>query len=490
MSDRREAAPDDGEAEDEGGGLAGAVDALGFFLRAPRRRPGLAAAVLAAGASLTAIAALATPRVYTAETRILGQRNVVMPLLSNPRRAVPVDWDTPTRAASEIVVRRENLVSLIEETGLLDRWEQGRPPLLRHVGALRQRLLGAPSTSERMRALAGILEKKLSVQTEDATIKITVAWHEPRGAFDIVSCAQKHFLEDRRAAETAAITEVIAIIEREAARQRETIARARAAVGPRARAAVEGESAPVAVNAGVRADAGSGARVRDRERLLLDLEEERKAIQALEEAHRRRLADLRAQLADLQLTYASEHPAVLALEEKIRQAEREPPELAERRRSEADLAARAGDLPARRAPVRAAAPAVAPPPRALLREEDPQAMAALAELTAAQQKYEDSMARLDAARIELETAQAAFKYRYVVLVPPELPEKPSKPSVVLVIVAGSALTIALAFAVTGARDLAGGRLLEAWQARRLRLPMLAEVQLPAVPAEPSPGDRS
>ena len=40
------------------------------------------------------------PRTYHTEVRILAQRNLVMPALGNPKRAVPIDSDTPTRAVS------------------------------------------------------------------------------------------------------------------------------------------------------------------------------------------------------------------------------------------------------------------------------------------------------------------------------------------------------------------------------------------------------
>src|SRR5206468_1114555 len=44
------------------------------------------------------------------------------------------------------------------------------------------------------------------------------------------------------------------------------------------------------------------------------------------------------------------------------------------------------------------------------------------------QKYNSLLDRIDSARIELDTARAAFKYRYNVIKPPQVPRKPIKPN--------------------------------------------------------------
>src|SRR5580704_15705454 len=62
------------------------------------------------------------PRSYHTECRLLAQRNLIMPALGNPRRAVPIDSDNPTRGVSETVLARDNLIDVIKHTGLRERW--------------------------------------------------------------------------------------------------------------------------------------------------------------------------------------------------------------------------------------------------------------------------------------------------------------------------------------------------------------------------------
>src|SRR5678816_1805861 len=80
-----------------------------FVLHAVRRRKLLA---LTVGATLAALSVM--PRTYRVEATLLAQRNTVMPSLSNPNRRVPLEADSPTRAAAETVLRRDNLLSLMK----------------------------------------------------------------------------------------------------------------------------------------------------------------------------------------------------------------------------------------------------------------------------------------------------------------------------------------------------------------------------------------
>jgi uncharacterized protein involved in exopolysaccharide biosynthesis len=87
-------------------------------------------------------------------------------------------------------------------------------------------------------------------------------------------------------------------------------------------------------------------------------------------------------------------------------------------------------------------------------------------------------ARIDSARIELNTALAATKYRFANVSPAEVPRRPTKPSVPLIVLGGLVLSILLGVAVPAVKDLTSDRLIEPWQARRLPIPVLAEVKKP------------
>jgi uncharacterized protein involved in exopolysaccharide biosynthesis len=95
------------------------------------------------------------------------------------------------------------------------------------------------------------------------------------------------------------------------------------------------------------------------------------------------------------------------------------------------------------------------------------------------EKYDTLLDRINSARIELDTARAAFKYRYSVIRPPQLPKRPEKPKVPLVIAAGVLAAMTLAVLAAALSDLRSGRILEPWQVERaLELEVLGQVPRP------------
>jgi uncharacterized protein involved in exopolysaccharide biosynthesis len=444
------------------------------------------------------VTAVVVPRTYAVDTKILAQRNLVMPSLGNPRRSVPMDSDAPTRAAADVILGRENLVALIDEAHLVARWESDRAPLLR----LKDQLVstfGPPVTEEdKVRALVSVLEKKLYVQADDSTIRIGIEWQSPETAYELVSLAQRNFFAGRSAIEVAVIGDTIAILNVEAGRQREAVDTAFASVleishgaaGPapsRSRASSPTVTRPASPASP--APATATAPPVDT-RIATRLDEKRQAIRELDAPRQQHLAELEARRARLLLTYTDAHPEVRQLDSELAVARVEPPALATLRKEEQELVAELGAMAAperpRAAPERprAAARASAGAPSERSRaaaepssgEDPPELAAAKERLLVATRRYEDLMDRIDSARIELQTAQAAFKYRYVVVDPPEIPQKATRPAPLLLLLGGLILSAVLAIFVTAAKDLTGGRFVEAWQVRRkLSLPVLAEI---------------
>lgn len=475
-----------------------ALELAGLVARAPLRRKRLAALVLALGLVATALAAAFAPRVYSVDTKILAQRNLVMPSLGNPRRSVPSDSDAPTRAAAESILRRDNLVAITREANLVERWDRERPPILHLKDQAVRAVKGPLSPEDKERAIVEVLEKKLWVMADDATIRIALEWSDPNTAFDIVSLAERNYFADRSAVEVAVIVDTIGILTVEADRQREAVDQAFSRVVELRREALEAPEPTSAPAAAPPAPAprtrvvvttpkpAPSAAVIDT-KIAARLDEKRRAIRAIEEPRQQRIAELTAQRSRLLLTYTEQHPSVLQVDAELKAARAEPSALAELRAEEQALVAALADAgspaplprPVQRRITVTPAPSQTPGGSETLqlqREEEPDLTNAKAKLAVATRKYEDLMDRIDSARIELQTAQAAFKYRYVVVDPPEIPQKATRPAPLLLLLGGLVLSTVLALFVTAAKDLAGGRFVEAWQVRRkLSLPVLAEI---------------
>ena len=117
----------DDDGDDEGGfdfGLV--VDYLAYTRRALRRRwlLGLALFVVVVALGVAVVALL--PRTYHVQTRILAQRNQVIATLGNPNRTLPSEADSPTRGASEAVLRHDSILTLIRQTNLVEHWQGTR----------------------------------------------------------------------------------------------------------------------------------------------------------------------------------------------------------------------------------------------------------------------------------------------------------------------------------------------------------------------------
>jgi hypothetical protein len=472
--------------QDDAGDAPRTLPLIGLFLRSPRRRPFTAAGALLVGTLATAAVAALFPRTYVVEAKILAQKHSTIPLLTIPHRPSSNEPEAPpTRAAGETILKRDSLVTIEREAHLDERWSNERTPLGKIMDRVFRANAAPPPAEEQSRMILGTLEKRIAVTTDDNTIKITVNWHQAETAYLIAAAALKSFLKDKSDQEAGAINESAAIVEQEAARQRDVLASTLSNVQKIRRAAIvqSTEAASATAAHGVTGVSGVVALPQTSAEITALLAEKRHAIQLLEEARQRRLADLRVQLEDLRATLTPAHPSVLAMEEKIRQATAPLPELQSLKQAEAEILAQ----------IKGAAPAVSPmaapaaagegastAARVILQHgEDAELSTARAKLSVAVQRYEELMERLDATRLELLSEQAAFKYRYVVMVPPELPKQAAKPSLPLVVALGALGSVLLAFLAAGLRDLLSGRFVEIWQVQgKLPIPLIAEVDDP------------
>ncbi|HVE86488.1 MAG TPA: hypothetical protein VND93_26710 [Myxococcales bacterium] len=462
-------------------------DYLGFIRRAVGRHKLL---VLGAWLSVMGVAAGALamlPRSYHVETKILAQQNHVIAALGNPNRSVPRDADAPTRAASETVLRRDNLISLIKQTDLVDNWDATRAPANRVKDWLVKLVKGPPTEEDRVDALVGLLEKKLQVQIGDGTVIIMIDWPNDEMAFRLVEAAQQNFLEARHVSEISSISEAISILEGHAAGVREVIDGALERIqrfNDKKSQAVARPAAP-----------SPARRALDREREQVNemLTAKRRAIADLEDFRRKRLSELQTKLAELKASYSDAHPEVVHVQQSITALGQDSLQLADLKKEEEALKAglvrldqNIKEQPAAAAPgteeaVRMGAEGGAPE-RASAADGEKEAQAvefAKARVGVALSKYDELLERIDSAKIELATARAAFKYRYSVVRPAQRPKKADKPNVPVMLVLGAFAATALAMLAAVLADVRTGRILESWQVSRLiGVPVIAEVNRP------------
>ena len=437
-----------------------------FVWGAPRRHKRLAGGVFVTCLALAAMAVAWLPRTYRTEARILASRNVILPLVGNPGRAIPMDADAPTRGAAETILRRESLVALVKQTNLVERWQLARPLVLQLKDQLWARLAGPLDEETRVDALVYMLEQRLRVTTDDGIITIEVDWQDAQTAYLLVNSAQQNFLETRHALEVSTIAEAISILEGHAAElharvEADSLALRAAREGRNAEAGAVQAPSPVggAVAAGRKArQPRESAELAD---LRLILAAKRRAVADLESFRQRRVGELQAQLSELKANYTAAHPQIQAIKESMESLTRDSPQLAQLRREEKELVAQlmtAAGANALEDPSALAAPTPAP---VLVREyrarparqgDDDTAETMRMRVNLAIQKYEGLLDRIESARIELDTARAAFKYRYTVVRPAEVSKKPAKPNITLVLLSGPLLGLILAFGATSWLD--------------------------------------
>ena len=460
--------------------LANLRIAAGFPWRSVKRHRRLATIMFLGLLTLVGLAIAVTPRHYLVETKFFAEKNFVMPALGNPKRAVPNESDSPTRLAAEAVMKRANLLEIMRQTKLMDSWDELRSPLGKVRDLVMQTVKGPPSEEDRVEAMLGLLEKRIWVQTEDATVTIGLDWPNAALAYRIVQTAQQNFFEQRHASELALIGESVGILEGHVASSQRAIQEALAQIN----AALPTRPSPRTGEPATPAPAATAAPSAAVLSLQSELRTVQQTIADLTASRSQRLVAAQGRLQELRASYGSAHPDVTAAVENIRAIEAPSSQIAELRSREAAVLSRLTALGGRVVPSSAALePSLT---RAALErltrpsadsQEAPEVTFARSRLKIATSSYEDLLDRLEGARIELETARAGFKYRYSVIKPARIPKEPKKPTVLLLLVGGAILAVLATLFTVVMLDFGGGRVLESWQVdRQLGLPVLADVK--------------
>ncbi|ATB34724.1 chain length determinant family protein [Cystobacter fuscus] len=466
-------------------------DYFGYVKNAVLRHKLLALGTFVVTAALGLALAKFLPRTFYSESILLTKRTATIAALVNPERIAalepeapspvrpPGEIDSVTRSTARAVMKRENIVSLIKRVNLLDRWEATRAPLLRLKDTLVHLLSGRPTEDIKLDAMVGMLEKQLSVNTDDGRVSLSVTWPDPQLAYELADAAQKNFLESRQREDMAAIDEALEILEgyeKTALENYKTsvlefdkifaqimIERRRAVGDPRV--------------------GGFNTNERMAEMRFL-IRAKRRAISDAEEKHNRRLEEMRAQMKANSRLYGENHPSIIELEQSVAALAANGSPQVHVLQNEEDQMAReyarmgGGSVPFPDEPM--------PDPYGLERVlmgilpgmlENPKVRTAMDDVQARTITLQQVRKRIDAARLERDIARANFKYRYTVLTPAEFPRSPIKPNAKVIALGGILAGLMLGVFAAIARDVLSGRLLQSWQVKRgLGLPVLAEME--------------
>jgi len=420
------------------------------------------------------------PRTYEVTTTLQAQRAAMISALGSGITAG--DADAPEKQAAETVLRHDNLVALVGQTDLVHNWPKNRAPLMRLKDWIWSRLFKPPSEESLVEGFVGLLEKRLTVTSGEGTVTIGVRFPDAQLAYHLVEAAVQNFLEARHAAEISSIADVISILETRAAqaqsqlddnlRQLQQLRAARAErLGRQVRRVPQAKAAPPDQEAS---------------QLLVQAEGKRRAIADLEAFRQRRITELETRLVEARALYAATHPAVADVEQSLRALRQESPQVTALRRELAQLEAEVkqrGFLPDAAGkgtrPAEMALQAAALDPTDPREDEDPDIDYAKSQVRHAVNRFNAMLDRVESARIEQDTAQAAFKYRYVVIWPAQRPRGSVQPNPALVFVASLVAGFFLAVIGTAMVDLASRRIVEPWQVNRsLGVPLLGQVRLP------------
>ncbi len=480
--------PGRGGDEDEGPNIALGARAS-EAARSAKRRKGLSFVVVMICGALTVLAAIFAPRTYEVESRVLVQRTTAI-TGGQQQYISPEEQRNTAKEYEEQVMSHDNVLAIVRQKNLVARWDDMRQPHRRLIDKINRKLgKPAPTDDEKFEALVANIRGRMKVWVDATTVTIKLDWSEPEAARDIVDAAVKNFLEARFQSEVGVIPERLKILESgltQAHKDLETAAaelvRLQKLNDPNKKVQVVIPQLPQGVAVGPKID-----ETQVDPALKARLENVRQQIAVLQEAKLRRIAELNQELIQKRQTLAEGHPDIIALKQTIAATEADPPQLAKLKAEEANIlneiaskqaAARAANEAATKAA--AARPATTTPvpkpdptPEIVVGQaknvQDAQVL-----FDAVTKKYTELVNQLDAARIEMKTAEAAFKQRYKVTAPAEIPAGPKRPVALIAIAIGILATIAAVLAVAALADRFSGIFYEPRDVRdRLGLPVFA-----------------
>jgi uncharacterized protein involved in exopolysaccharide biosynthesis len=457
--------------------LQRAVDLAGFALRAVARRRKLALFVAFATFAAVAAGTVIMPRMYRIDVRILTHKAYILPALVSPRRSVPLQADAPTRGAVELIKAREMLLAIIRDAKVKESWEETRSIVGQAKDFARELVKGPMEDGDFEEALIEMLDQRLLAYIDGDVVVMQVEWHNPSVAMALAQATKAQFLQRKQDAELSEVRETLRILETNLEGARRTMEAAGDELATVLSAERGGSDRPAPVRMrSIRVRRPVAAppanQVEKRTRLQRDLAQVNAQMETADRAYQRRLDEANRALNALRQSLGPQHPDVQNAIRVVEERSRVPPELQQLRVARAEiesdlksversLSTGGGDsydtiqVPDNRAVVEAARTAGV--------EMNPDIERADQALQGRILRYNEFVIRLEDARTELATANAAFDYRYIVTMPPLFPKRHVRPNVPVLLGLGVFLGMFLALASCLAFDVFSRRVLEPWQ---------------------------
>lgn len=490
------------DLEDEGGGQSNGaqLDVIksyaAFGWRAVRSRRLLAGSVFVVVSGVTVALLSVWPRMYHCDTVMMVQGNQMFQ--DSKQDALS--------GAAQVITRQNSLEAIVRDSELLKEAGRPRPFPFRLKDQLMTRLRGPTSEKDRERGLMGTLQYALRIDAQNGSLTISIDWPDAEMSARIVAAAQQQFLQSRHDAEVSTLAEYISILEGHAskvqaeidgvAKQIENVRAERLSNAERSLAPSESKDpAPRVVRVAPKpAAAQPGVPKEQLQELAEQILAKQQELKEVADQRTKRVAELQAKLIELRTRFTDAHPEILMAESTMQSYSRPSPEetalrgqLAElKQRQQALLAADAAATGLPRPPQGISSVAEGPGPEPVSAEilklmqdtTDDVDPAMASQLRLAVEKYAALRGKIGTARVDLDTAQAAFKHRYQIVVPAEPPNAPFKPKVPVVLGGGIAAAAVLALLICLLLELREDRLVERWQLHRIGIPILAELRLP------------
>ncbi len=456
-----------GMEDDDAGASLGEL--VKFSFNASKRRKVLSIVVVVVGAVLTTAAVKLAPRTYQSTGEVL----VVSPTEDTPggwnqeNKRQQLEWEKQVRS-------RETIDGIVRDAQLVEKWDDTRQPHRRLLDDINAKMGDSPPTAEqKFGAVESMLENMLKLNIDQSTVSISCEWADREASRDIVQAALSRFIDKRYQTEVGTILTRIKPLEDQLETSRLILERIDPAQAPPKEAPTEATPAEklVVVSNQPSAEALEAGQklqgARDRQ------QREAGRLGELEGAKQQKIARIEAEKAEKGSTMGAAHPEMVALSFQLSKAREDTSDIIAARSAKAQADAEVADLAAKAGVAIPKVQRYAPPAPVAKKMDE----LTLQRITAARDEYNRKKDALDSENLKLRVAEAAFKSKYQITRPPDVPMVPKKPVGLMVGLGGALATLFVMLALATLRDRSVGIFFEAKHVRdRLKLPVLGDIR--------------